>query len=163
MNHITSSTTGRADEGGGRVKGARLVWAFDREGIAQEAAISAGDSGGGVFIFSGGKWRLAGINFSTQAQFSYPNSSQVLSGALFDAGGLMAGDQLITDTTADVPALSFATRISARSTWIADALAGRITPSVVASAASGVPEPANLSLLAIAALLLRRRLLDGRK
>ncbi len=160
MNRITSSTYGRADEGGARVKGARLVWAFDRDGLSQEAAISAGDSGGGVFILSGGKWRLAGINFSTQAQFSYPDSTQILSGALFDSGGLMAGDQLIPDTAADVPALSFATRISTRATWISDVLAGRIEPTVAApSSTSGVPEPAAeaFAALAVIATLHRRR------
>jgi len=157
-NLINASSTGETDNHR-KVKGARLYWSFDRNGQPQESSISAGDSGGGVFILSSGKWKLAGINFSTQAEFSYPDSDDVLTGALFDAGGLKVGDDIITDTVADIPALSYATRISPRAGWIADVLAGRVVPSATAMSGNGVPEPATglVVILIGSKMMLRKR------
>jgi len=157
-NLINASSTGETDNHR-KIKGTRLNWSFDRNGQPQESAISAGDSGGGVFIQSAGQWKLAGINFSTQAEFSYPDSDDVLSGALFDAGGLKVGDNIITDTAADIPALSYATRISPRAGWIADVLAGRVVPSATAMSGTGVPEPgtASIATIGVMMVLLQRR------
>lgn len=164
MNQIKGSTQsltdGDGEEGRRKIKGGRLYWAFDRNGIGNEAALSEGDSGGGVFVFSGNKWKLAGINFSTQAEFSYPNSNDSLRGALFDAGGLQAGGGLITDSVNDIPALSYATRISTQSAWISDVLAGRIAASdTLPSSSTGVPEPTGTvpSVLGVVLAALRRR------
>lgn len=141
-----SLTDGDGEDGRRKIKGGRLYWAFDRNGIGNEAALSEGDSGGGVFVFSGNKWKLAGINFSTQAEFSYPNSNDSLRGALFDAGGLQAGGGIITDSINDIPALSYATRISTQSDWIFDVLAGRVAASqTLPSSGAGVPEPAGIA------------------
>ncbi|HEY7091381.1 MAG TPA: hypothetical protein VH518_25010, partial [Tepidisphaeraceae bacterium] len=40
-----------------------LTFDFDASGGPNESILSVGDSGGGVFIQSGGVWKLAGINF----------------------------------------------------------------------------------------------------
>jgi hypothetical protein len=48
----------------GPTLGSLLVWAWDRKQGADTGTLSAGDSGGGLFLKDAqGKWRLAGIHF----------------------------------------------------------------------------------------------------
>jgi hypothetical protein len=159
MNQITASSSGKADAeaGGARIKGTRLYWTFDRDGMKQEGALSPGDSGGGVFIESDGKWVLAGVNFATQGDFAFPGSGVVEHAALLDFGGLNAGDSLIEDTAADIPARQFATRVGTQMDWITDVLQGRITATLSATPAAGVPEPVALAPSMILLTLASRR------
>jgi hypothetical protein len=151
MNVITASTAGRADPdaGGGRIRGAVLYWNFDRlSGLKQESMLSVGDSGGGMFIQTGNTWSLAGVNLAAQSMFSYPDSTDVLNGALLDIGGLKMGGKLITDAEIDLPAASYATRVSLRASWIKDVWERLIAPDEAVSASlstspGSLPEPGN--------------------
>jgi hypothetical protein len=156
-NIITGTTAGTADNNS-TVNDGRIYWTFDRNGIAHEGALSGGDSGGGVFTKTGGVWRLIGVNNATQADFSLPNSNIVDEGAIMDFGGLVNDDSLIPDTTADVPAQSYATRISTSTSWIYDVLAGKISPSESSPRffVGAVPEPSMIGILIFGVLLKRR-------
>jgi len=118
-----------------------------------EATLSSGDSGGGVFIKVGAQWQLAGINYAVDGFFDTNNTLGDFSefdAALFDKGGFYEGSDgtgwtFHTDTGLDKPSSMYASRISASSTEIL---------AIVA-----VPEPGSLVLLAMAgmAMLKRRR------
>jgi hypothetical protein len=145
------------EAGGGNVPKSRIYWKFDRTGgLRDEGTVTAGDSGGGVFIKDLGFWRLAGVNLSVESEFSFPGSSDVLNGALFDVGGLMSGDDLIPETAKDNPSRGFATRISTRWQWVFQVVEGKIAPSATASSAPGVPEPICASWIAGACVLVLR-------
>jgi len=162
-NIIAGTAPGLADEeaGGAEISDALLYWAFDRQGISHEATVSAGDSGGGVFVNVDGVWRLAAVSYSTQSEFSYPGSDEVFNAALFDTGGMKSGGQIIPDAVMDKPTVSFATRISSGIGWIRDVMAGRVAPSASATPGLGVPEPGGMTslvgLLSLWFLRLRRR------
>jgi hypothetical protein len=89
-----------------------------------EAHLSGGDSGGGLFIQDGGVWKLAGINYGVDGPFSFSGGSDAgFNALLFDAGGLYYRDTLTTwayqpDSLDDIPSAFYATRISAHSEWI---------------------------------------------
>lgn len=141
---------------GGTGIGQLLSFGFDATGDYYEGSLSAGDSGGGVFIKDGSTWKLAGINYGTDGYYSYTGATGTgFSASIFDQGGLYVGsDQggwnLITNKPADLPGSSYATRISANLTWI---------NSIIGTAAVPVPEPATTALLLLgtSALLGRRR------
>ncbi|HMB95516.1 MAG TPA: hypothetical protein VKK61_05715, partial [Tepidisphaeraceae bacterium] len=161
-NIITGTTGGFADDGS-PVADSRIYWTFDRNGIAHEAAISNGDSGGGDFVKVGNIWRLAGVNNAVQAEFSLPNSNVVQDAALMDFGGLVNNGQLVPDTSQDVPAQNYSTRISTRVSWIYDVLAGRVAPSASLSVgvSGAVPEPGFAGIVWLVGILLGDR--PGRK
>jgi hypothetical protein len=161
--NVISGLRDGPDDQGNNVANQHIAWTFDRNGIAQEGIISDGDSGGGVFIKDGKKWKLAGINHDVESSFALPSApSDFFQAAIFDAGGLIAGDgELLPNTDADFPATSVATRISGRMSWINDVISGSVSPNLSAQAvplASGVPEPATLSVLGgvLAVVALRR-------
>ena len=100
-----------------------LAVGFDRTGGVNEATLASGDSGGAVFIWDGGTWKLAGINYGVEADFATSASQASFRAAIFDAGGLFYGASLsqrffIPDRPADVRAAWVATRVSAYSAWI---------------------------------------------
>jgi hypothetical protein len=162
-NIITGTAAGTSDASAGskKVNGSLLAWTFDANGWAHEGTLSGGDSGGGVFTKDGTAWELAGVNFSVESSFSIPGSGIVQQGAIFDAGGLQFGNEVVTDMAADIPTHSYATRISTRMAWISGVLSGKVAPSATlasASVAQGVPEPGMLVPLVLATFLLRRRI-----
>jgi hypothetical protein len=90
---------------------------------ANEAHLSSGDSGGGVFLNDGGVWKLAGINYAVDGPF-YASTSDTVGflAALFDARDFYYKDEtgkyvLITGKSA-VPSGFYSTRISSRLAWI---------------------------------------------
>ncbi len=90
---------------------------FDREGGFNEAHLSAGDSGGAVFIRDAGQWALAGINHSVDGAFNPVPEGVGFSAALFDAGGFYhnAGQGewvYLRDEEEDAPSAFYAVRIS---------------------------------------------------
>lgn len=94
-----------------------LVADFDREGGFHEAHLSAGDSGGAVFIRDAGQWALAGINYSVDGAFNTAPEGAGFSAALFDAGGFYhnAGQGewvYLCDREEDAPSAFYAVRIS---------------------------------------------------
>jgi len=148
---------------GGSGYGQLMKFTFSRTGLYNEGALSTGDSGGGVFINDGGKWKLAGINYLVEGPFSLTQGGATFNASLFDKGGLyLNGNSPITDTTADVPGAWYATRVSSRSSWIKSIIG---TVPIASSAfslgdlgvTSAVPEPASIGLIAVGATVLVRR------
>lgn len=121
---------------------------FNASGVAEEASLSVGDSGGGVFILDGGVWKLAGINYATDGYFDTNDiigDNSHFSGAIFDKGGLYEGSDgggwtLHADEPSDIPASLYVSRVSTS--------AGAIL--------AVVPEPGT-ALLILLALGVRRR------
>jgi len=99
--------------------GQMLVAPFDLAAGGNEAHLSAGDSGGGLFVQDGGIWKLAGINYAVDGPFSLTAGGATFQAALFDMGGLFKGGTQIPDTLADDPSAFYATRISAHESWVA--------------------------------------------
>lgn len=131
--------------------GSLLRAEFNAGGGPHEATLSAGDSGGAVFVLDGGVWKLAGINFSVDGFFdtnAETGDGSHFGAALFDRGGLYQGSDsggwtLISDTETDAPSQMYASRIA---------------PNV--SEIQGItlaPEPSGAMLLAAAAMLCLRR------
>lgn len=90
---------------------------------ANEATLSSGDSGGGVFLKSGGIWKLAGINYAVDGPL-YTSTSDTVGffAALFDARDFYYKDDtgkyvLIAGKSA-IPTGFYSTRISSRLAWI---------------------------------------------
>jgi hypothetical protein len=116
-----------------------------------EATLSSGDSGGGVFIQVGAQWYLAGINYAVDGFFDTNSTMGDFSefdAAFFDKGGFYEGSDgtgwtFHTDTGLDKPTNMYASRISASATEI--------------SAIVAVPEPGSLVLLALAGAVMLRR------
>lgn len=100
-----------------------LMVGFNRSGGVNEATLASGDSGGAVFIKDGMTWKLAGINYGVEADFSTNAAGTTIKAAVFDAGntfhGAVPGKRVfIPDQSADVSASWVATRISVYSQWI---------------------------------------------
>ena len=125
-----------------------LCFDFNSDGIDNEAALSIGDSSGGVFIFSNGQWKLAGINYAVSGPFSLtgtgtlnsllPDGSpdpdySAFNASIYDAQGLYYWDDKWILDDVQEPGTSAASRISDRLDWIE----------------SVVPEPGTLVLLSI--------------
>lgn len=130
-----------------------LAASFSASGTAEEATLSNGDSGGGVFVNDGGIWKLAGINYSIDGMFDTNNVSgdgSDFNAALFDRGGLYQGSDsfgwtYIPDLPLDNPSSMYASRISSSASSI--------------MAITLVPEPHSglLVMMALSAGLLQRR------
>jgi hypothetical protein len=95
---------------------------FNAGGGANEAQLSTGDSGGGVFINDGVGWKLAGINYGADGIYSFGRSDAPFAAALFDQGGLYTVDGtnrvLIPNLPSAQPGAFYATRVSSHLTWI---------------------------------------------
>ena len=129
-----------------------------------EAALADGDSGGGVFVYDGGKWKLAGINYLVDGPFSLSGASgSGFNASVFDKGGLYQGGDgkwtYNTDYSADIPGNWYATRISSRQSWIKSIIGTSVSTrdASLATSAIAVPEPASFSVLAMGAVALLRR------
>ncbi len=130
-----------------------LTASFSASGTAEEATLSNGDSGGGVFVDDGGIWKLAGVNYSIDGMFDTNNvigDGTDFNAALFDRGGLYQGSDsfgwtLIPDLPLDNPSSMYASRIS--------------TSAASIMSITAVPEPhsAALVMLALSLGLLQRR------
>ncbi len=75
-------------------KGPMLLTDFDDAAGSEECQPAAGDSGGGVFIRSGGVWKLAGILYAVDGNYdrnSTCGDGTEFSAAMFDAGGFYLG------------------------------------------------------------------------
>jgi hypothetical protein len=104
--------------------GQTLQYNFDA-GVANEGALSNGDSGGGEFVLDGGVWKLAGINFTADSPYS-PSSTGAgsFSGSLFNASGFYLPNNSGGWQAAPAgPGSSYGTRISANLAWINGILA----------------------------------------
>lgn len=128
---------------------------FSAAGTAEEASLSVGDSGGGLFVNDGGVWKLAGVNYSVDGRFDTNNivgDGSDFDAVLFDRGGLYQGSDafgwtLVPDLIADNPSSLYASRISTNASSIMEIM---VVP---------VPEarPALMVIFALACGTLQRR------
>jgi len=110
---------------GGAEIGEVLRMSFNA-GARNEVTVSAGDSGGAVFIKDGKIWKLAGINYAVEGPYNTTNSGPGFNAAIFDSRGLYvtdggAGWQLFSGKP--ITGNFYATRISAHVSWITNVLA----------------------------------------
>ena len=136
---------------GGANLGNLLRFGFSATGGANEAHLSSGDSGGAVFLRSGGVWKLAGINYSVDGAFNYTaTDGQGFNAAIFDARGLYVGQdgswQLTSGTTV-VESSFYATSIPDNLDFL-DAI---ITPVPEPAASAALGAVACFSVLALEA------------
>lgn len=96
-----------------------------------EYQIASGDSGGGSFIFEDGAWHLAAINSASYDFYNYPTPSPYTNDSHTYGDGALF------------------TRVAAYQQFIFS--------NIPELASVAIPEPANLTLLALAGLLIRRR------
>lgn len=109
--------------------GQYLVAAFDRDAGPNEAHLSVGDSGGGVFILEDGLWKLAAINYGVDDLRTAAGNQFVA--AAFDARGYFTTDESgalvpVPDPGADVPTSFYSTRVGPRLAWIASRIGGSL-------------------------------------
>jgi hypothetical protein len=121
---------------GGPGLGSLLRVSFDAGAGANEAHLSGGDSGGGVFIQEAGTWKLAGINYAVDGPYRRNLIDPAFNAALFDEGGLFKGGILIPDQLADVPGGFYATSISDRNDWIQAVVVPELSESAMVLAAA---------------------------
>jgi hypothetical protein len=151
----------------GPTNGDFLAWTFDATLQSDQAALTAGDSGGGLFIKDGRSWKLAGVNVSIDGPWgTTANANNTFQASMLDAGGYYVrtnnGMELIPDGPVDVPGRSYAIRISTNRAWINGVLGGTLSPRIEppptgGGSGSNAPEPALAGpLLLLAGALLRR-------
>ena len=119
----------------------------------------AEDEGGGVFVFSMGQWKLAGVNLGVDGPFNYSPGGAYFNANVFDARGLYVGsptnNQFIPYSDSPVEGSSYSSRIGG-----ANLAAIRSLIAGTASTGGGptlVPEPGAMSLLLALAYAGRRR------
>lgn len=122
-----------------------LVANFDSTGPSTEGTLSVGDSGGGVFIFKNGAWRLAGVNSSVEL-FRQTASGADLNAAIFNGGGLYE------ETSTNVWTYQSPTGPVVPQSWYSS-----YVPQQLGYINSTIPEPTTLSLLAVGGWMLARR------
>jgi len=145
---------------GNSAEGKLLQADFDLVGVDGEGIISAGDSGGGAFIYNKAtrRYELAGVNYAVDGPYKRILNGPDFNAALFDQGGLYNGNAFISDPPADKPSQMFISRISSAQTWIDGVFSGRTAPTSQAQRTTqGVPEPASAGLIAMALVALARR------
>lgn len=126
-----------------------LVADFDAVSGRQESTLSAGDSGGGVFIQVSGQWYLAGLNYGVDGYFDTNNTVgdfQEFDAAMFNKGGYYLGnDSTGWQLQSSNPSRLYFSRISDSESLINGIIA---TP---------VPEPGSALLCLLAGLALFQR------
>lgn len=127
-------------------EGFKLV-VIDFDAVAGEAALAVNDSGGGLFIFDGGQWKLAGVHYAVEGRYSTSaDGSSPFNAAIYDGEGLFIESSNGWVAAPDRPQFSYVSNVSHYA-------------SAIDAAVASIPEPATLSLLAAAGslALLRRR------
>ena len=108
---------------------------FDELGVADEAHLSVGASGGGLFVLEDGLWKLAGINYGVDDLYTGADGSGHFVAAVFDARGFYGqnadGSYALITGNAPVPTGFVSTRVAARLAWI-QSVTGQ-DPSVLAA------------------------------
>ena len=148
-------TVGQADIDAGLhyALGTQFVTAdFDANGDPNEGTLSNGDSGGGVFVFKDGAWKLLAVNYGVEL-FSTSATGPDTGAAVYDARGLYengaAGYARIDPALPDAVAQQ----------WFAS-----VVPAALTLVAQPLPEPgiAVAAATAVAVLGGRRRVSSGR-
>ena len=107
---------------------------FDRDAGRDECQVSVGDSGAPAFVRREDGWKLAGINFATEAQFRFTAAGPTFLGAVFDRGGLFQQTgptqwDLVPETPVPQPTRFYVTRAAPRAAWIDKMLATAPAPA----------------------------------
>jgi hypothetical protein len=121
--------------------------------------LSAGDSGGGVFVNDNGVWRLAGVNYGVDGPWQYTANGGTFDAAIFDASGLYLNDGnqpaiYVNDGPPEKPAYSYSTQISPELGFINGVIDDSISMPL---SLEPLPEPGDLAILALAGCLALRR------
>ncbi|HZI32018.1 MAG TPA: dockerin type I domain-containing protein, partial [Candidatus Binatia bacterium] len=119
---------------------------FDNNAGPNEAHLSSGDSGGGVFVFNSttNQWELAGINLGVDGPFSSSmNGANAFNGAMFDTAGLFVQDGP-NWVAAPNPSAFYSTEIAAHRRFI-ESMVMQLT-SVVSRKTHGNAGAFNLTL-----------------
>ncbi len=122
-----------------------LMCNFDADGGADEAHLSTGDSGGGVFIQDGAIWKLAGINYSVDGPFNTGTNGPGFNAAIFDQSGFYPGGAGAWALQTAGASAFYATRISSRTSWInsvvqADAMPRLLSATSVTGPFTDLPD-----------------------
>ncbi|MBI2924578.1 MAG: hypothetical protein HYY24_02610 [Verrucomicrobia bacterium] len=125
--------------------GELLKMTFDGAGgETEEAHLSGGDSGGGLFIKDGEVWKLAGINYAVDGPYNTASDGTGFEAVIFDEGGLYrqeAGQWVLTpDLPVPQPGAFYATRVSANLAWINGVLSAP-SPADAAPVLQSAPQP----------------------
>lgn len=142
--------------------GEALYALFDQVGLPNEAHLSSGDSGGGVFLNDGGTWKLAGINYDVDSFSSGPDGGGPYNAAMFDERGSYTSSGMLVTGNAPVPSGFGATRISAHIAWITSVISPRLA-NISARVSVGSGDAVSISGFIIAGAngLTKRVLLRG--
>ena len=122
--------------------------------LPNEAMLSVGDSGGGLFIKdTDGVWKLAGVNFAVSGPYKNPNTGATFNASLYNQNGY-DGQQFNGSYAPETgPGSLYATRISANLDFIHQV--------------TGMPEPSTgaaiMAGFAMWAGCVRRRALGARR
>jgi hypothetical protein len=100
---------------------------FNSNAGPDEAHLSAGDSGGAVFVFNGAtnQWELAGINLAVDGPFSTSSSgANPFDAAMFDTTGLFVQATSTSWVAAPNPSAFYSTEIAAHKGFIESVVMG---------------------------------------
>ena len=126
-------------------RGDMLYFTFDQSGVAQEGTLSAGDSGGALFVKQGAAWKLAGINTSVDGPYAQRRRNRLQRRPLRSRRPVrprLQRREAHHRHAQDYPAAAYATRISTNLPWITDVLAGASRPAEQPSESSAAsPSP----------------------
>lgn len=134
-----------------------VAFGFATSGLA----LTGGDSGGGLFVFADGQWKLAGVNFGIDGRWSRTEAGPYEDASIFDARGLWVGgptdgnpandpDHVLLPSDEAISGSSYASRISSNRAAINAIF-------LATGNAALVPEPATLALVGVAGLMMVRR------
>ena len=132
--NIVDSIVNLTNELGPPFQGNFLHFSFSNPSNPDNAIVSAGDSGGPLFVLdpSDNQWKLAGITSLVDEVHQTPGDGG-FAAALFDARGFFDDNGQVITGSDPVPLGSYDTRISSRQDFI---------DSII-----GVPEPGTLALM----------------
>ena len=112
-----------------------LHYEFNNGAGPNESHLSAGDSGGAVFIQDNGLWKLAGINYAVDGPYSTTASgSNSFLAAIFNKNGLYTqGNSGWELNSVNIPGGSYSTRISTNAQTIEGIIPGPAIPLTLAA------------------------------
>lgn len=90
-----------------------LAYNFNPIANQSQGVYAPGDSGGGMFLYSGGKWRLAGIAHAVSSFFQSQDDENSLQAAIYNPAGLYVQDDQGKLVPATAPQQGFATEVAA--------------------------------------------------
>ena len=93
--------------------GPTLDFTFDPLSGQNEGIYTLFDSGGGAFVLSNGKWRLAGVAYSITSFYQHSGDANYLPAAIYNSSGLYTTDQSGNYVAASGPQHGYASEVAA--------------------------------------------------